>query len=76
MYRGFSVKSVVELTPSLFFLHACMSSSNVIVSLLVLGDLKLVEKPQPIMLGPNDFSNIKVRIQNLQRDTTSPFRRV
>ena len=24
------------------------------------GDLKLVEKPQPIMLGPNDFSNIKV----------------
>ena len=28
----------------------------------ILGDLKLVEKPQPIMLGPNDFSNIKVRI--------------
>lgn len=29
-------------------------------SLFFSGDLKLVEKPQPIMLGPNDFSNIKV----------------
>ena len=28
----------------------------------LLGDLKLVEKPQPILLGPNDFSNIKVRL--------------
>ena len=26
-----------------------------------LGDLKLVEKPQPILLGPNDFSSIKVK---------------
>ncbi|XP_015757207.1 PREDICTED: coatomer subunit beta-like [Acropora digitifera] len=33
---------------------------NVTLELATLGDLKLVEKPQPIMLGPNDFSNIKV----------------
>ncbi|KAL9984992.1 hypothetical protein ACROYT_G007343 [Oculina patagonica] len=36
---------------------------NVTLELATLGDLKLVEKPQPIMLGPNDFSNIKANVK-------------
>ncbi|XP_031562290.1 coatomer subunit beta-like [Actinia tenebrosa] len=36
---------------------------NVALELATLGDLKLVEKPQPILLGPNDFSNIKANVK-------------
>ena len=32
---------------------------------VLLGDLKLVEKPQPCILGPYDFTNIKVVISVL-----------
>lgn len=27
------------------------------------GDLKLVEKPQPVIMGPNDFTNIKACVK-------------
>lgn len=27
------------------------------------GDLKLVEKPQPVIMGPNDFTNIKASVK-------------
>ncbi|XP_048579124.1 coatomer subunit beta isoform X1 [Nematostella vectensis] len=36
---------------------------NVTLELATLGDLKLVEKPQPILLGANDFSNIKANVK-------------
>lgn len=31
----------------------------VTLELATLGDLKLVEKPQPVTLAPHDFTNIK-----------------
>jgi len=36
---------------------------NVTLELATLGDLKLVEKPSPVMLGPHDFSNIKASVK-------------
>lgn len=27
------------------------------------GDLKLVEKPSPVLLGPHDFCNIKANVK-------------
>ncbi|CAB3998662.1 coatomer subunit beta-like [Paramuricea clavata] len=36
---------------------------NVVLELATLGDLKLVEKPSPILLGPHDFSNIKASVK-------------
>ena len=27
------------------------------------GDLKLVEKPQPVTMGPHDFNNIKASVK-------------
>ncbi len=32
---------------------------NVTLELATLGDLKLVEKPQPVTLAAHDFTNIK-----------------
>jgi len=31
--------------------------------LFVAGDLKLVEKPQPIVMSPHDFTNIKASVK-------------
>lgn len=31
--------------------------------MLAAGDLKLVEKPQPLLLAPHDFCNIKANIK-------------
>merc|ERR1712115_1660 len=36
---------------------------SVTLELATLGDLKLVEKPQPIVLAPNDFANIKANVK-------------
>jgi len=36
---------------------------NCTLELATLGDLKLVEKPQPIVLAPNDFANIKASVK-------------
>uniref|UniRef100_T1JB85 Coatomer subunit beta n=1 Tax=Strigamia maritima TaxID=126957 RepID=T1JB85_STRMM len=36
---------------------------NCTLELATLGDLKLVEKPTPIMLGPHDFCNIKANVK-------------
>ncbi|KAK7106999.1 coatomer subunit beta-like isoform X3 [Littorina saxatilis] len=36
---------------------------NLTVELATLGDLKLVEKPQPLLLAPHDFCNIKANIK-------------
>jgi len=36
---------------------------NCTLELATLGDLKLVERPQPIMLGPQDFTNIRASIK-------------
>ena len=30
---------------------------------VVTGDLKLVEKPQPVVLAPQDFCNIKANVK-------------
>jgi vesicle coat complex subunit len=36
---------------------------NCTVELATLGDLKLVEKPQPVVLAPHDFCNIKANVK-------------
>lgn len=36
---------------------------NLTVELATLGDLKLVEKPQPIVMSPHDFTNIKASVK-------------
>lgn len=36
---------------------------NCTLELATLGDLKLVEKPQPVVLAPNDFCNIKANVK-------------
>lgn len=36
---------------------------NCTLELATLGDLKLVEKPQPIVLAPHDFCNIKANVK-------------
>jgi coatomer subunit beta len=36
---------------------------NVTLELATLGDLKLVEKPSPVVLGAHDFSNIKASVK-------------
>ncbi|CAL4078680.1 unnamed protein product, partial [Meganyctiphanes norvegica] len=37
--------------------------SNCTLELATLGDLKLVEKPQPVVLAPQDFCNIKANVK-------------
>lgn len=36
---------------------------NCTLELATMGDLKLVEKPQPIVLAPHDFCNIKASVK-------------
>jgi coatomer subunit beta len=36
---------------------------NCTLELATLGDLKLVEKPTPLVLGPHDFANIKANVK-------------
>lgn len=36
---------------------------NCTLELATLGDLKLVEKPQPVVLAPHDFCNIKASVK-------------
>jgi coatomer subunit beta len=36
---------------------------NCTLELATLGDLKLVEKPQPVVLAPHDFCNIKDNVK-------------
>lgn len=36
---------------------------NLTLELATLGDLKLVEKPQPVTMGPHDFTNIKANVK-------------
>jgi len=36
---------------------------NCTLELATLGDLKLVEKPQPVVLAPRDFCNIKANVK-------------
>ena len=36
---------------------------NCCLELATLGDLKLVEKPSPLVLGPKDFANIKANVK-------------
>lgn len=36
---------------------------NCTLELATRGELKLVERPQPIILGPSDFSNIRASIK-------------
>lgn len=38
---------------------------NVCLELSTVGDIKLVDKPAPLMLAPRDFSNIKVILRIL-----------
>ena len=46
---------------------SCLQTSdtlqNVTLELATLGDLKLVEKPQPIVMGPLDFCSIKANVK-------------
>ena len=68
MVRARLCEAVIKEFLSSFDTVLCLSNTSYKLFLFwtflyhILGDLKLVEKPQPIMLGPNDFSNIKVRI--------------
>ncbi len=41
----------------------CLAWLYVLVSLPVTGDLKLVEKPQPLVMAPHDFANIKASVK-------------
>ena len=36
---------------------------NVTLELATLGDLRLGEKPQPLTMGPHDFTNIKANVK-------------
>ena len=36
---------------------------NCTLELATLGDLRLVEKPQPVVLAPNDICNIKANVK-------------
>ena len=36
---------------------------NCTLELATMGDLKLVEKPQPLVLAPHDFCNIKANVK-------------
>ena len=54
----------------IFLAIECFSSSHAVVFtvvksivMLMLGDLKLVEKPQPVTMGPHDFTNIKASVK-------------
>ena len=46
---------------------------NCTIELATLGDLKLVERPQPMMLGPMDFCSIKANVK--ESDHIIPFQR-
>jgi len=43
--------------------QTCDTLQNCTVELATLGDLKLVEKPSPITLAPNDFANIRASVK-------------
>ena len=45
---------------------------NCTIELATLGDLKLVERPQPMMLGPMDFCSIKANVK--ESDHISTFK--
>ena len=55
----------LEKSPETLNVVACnplLRVSTVVVSMSA-GDLKLVEKPQPITMGPHDFTNIKASMK-------------
>ena len=55
----------MEKSPETLNVVACnplLRVSTVVVSMSA-GDLKLVEKPQPITMGPHDFTNIKASMK-------------
>ncbi len=46
-----------------FSSSAADTLQNCTLELATLGDLKLVEKPTPLVLGPHDFANIKANVK-------------
>lgn len=55
----------VDIILSFIFLRRKIGDTlqNCTLELATLGDLKLVEKPQPIVLAPHDFCNIKANVK-------------
>lgn len=49
---------------SFFFLNLADDTlQNCTLELATLGDLKLVERPHPVVLAPHDFCNIKANVK-------------
>ena len=46
---------------------------NCTIELATLGDLKLVERPQPMMLGPMDFCSIKANVKESDYNSLLPM---
>lgn len=63
--------SMYDTAGVIFMLHItklCLHNpgdtlQNCTLELATLGDLKLVEKPQPVVLAPRDFCNIKANVK-------------
>lgn len=62
VYRTGGVIFVVHTT-KLCLHNTGDTLQNCTLELATLGDLKLVEKPQPVVLAPRDFCNIKANVK-------------
>lgn len=47
----------------ILFISADDTLQNCTLELATLGDLKLVERPHPVVLAPRDFCNIKANVK-------------
>lgn len=53
------ILSLIQL--EIYFLGDTLQ--NCTLELATVGDLKLVERPQPVVLAPHDFCNIKANVK-------------
>ena len=47
----------------MYVIQLILKCHGVTVLVVLSGDLKLVEKPSPITMGPHDFTNIKASMK-------------
>ena len=57
------ISRVLFLNETIFLYILDDTLQNCTLELATLGDLKLVERPHPVVLAPHDFCNIKANVK-------------
>lgn len=67
LLQAFLLIEILSLNKNIIILFVCVclddTLQNCTLELATLGDLKLVERPHPVMLAPHDFCNIRANVK-------------